>query len=321
MDKIKTILLALDIGEVQDVLVKKTCFLAKKFGANVIPMRIVEIAPLYSGSPVIDIKEIYNEIYSQLYEVKQSMIKIGVSVREAIVNDGDPRKLIPATARKLNADLIILGANKKSVFERLIGSTAEYVIRNSRQPVYCVHPQDSVSAIEKVVCALDGSSASSHTLKEAINFCRLVKAKLQIIHIIPFVSYYPGFEEFGSPFSEWGQGGVSNMIRRQEKRDRQIDQEEEARFSEFLGKFDFSGLDFNHKICRGYAAEEIIRIAKEKGCDLLVLGAVDQKEATTFFKRGTVQKVLRNVPCSVLTIKHLKGQDEHRDLPQQEAIS
>ena len=321
MTDIDKILLALDFGKTTDVIVKKTRFLAETVAAEVIPIHAVEIAALYSGSPVIDMQGIYQQVNSQLDGVKNSLVKNGVSVREVVIKDGNPKKLILELAEKLNVDLVILGAQMKSMIERLMGSTAEHVIRNSRKPVLCVHPQDSLGTIENVVCALDGSSPSSHTLNEAVNFCRLIKAKLQILHVIPYSKYYPSLGELRSPVSEWRHDVVPDVVSEYERKGKAIDQQEKAEFEHFLEKFDLSGLDHSHTVCRGYGAEEITRVAAEKGCDLLVMGAVDRRQATTFFTRGTIEKVLRKVPCSVLTIKHIGRDQRNRDTPQLEAIS
>ena len=321
MNNISEILVALDFSETTNLIVERARTLAKCFSADIIPIHAVEIAALYSDSPVIDMHAIYQKINSQLDEVKKSLVNDGVSVRESVIKDGNPKNVILEISENLDVDLIILGAQKKNIIERLIGSTAEHVIRNSPKPVLCVHPQDSMGTIETIVCALDGSSPSSHTLNEAINFCRLVKAGLHVLHVVPYSKYYPSLGELRSPVSEWGHEMIPNMVSEHEMKDKLIDQEEMAKFEKFLRNFDLSGLCHTHELCRGDEAEEIIRVAKEKGCNLLVMGAVDRREATTFFTRGTIGKVLRKVPCSVLTFKHPILGEGNRDMPQLEAIS
>jgi hypothetical protein len=84
------------------------------FAAKVLPVHVVEIAALYSRSPVIDMEGIYQQINSKLDEVKDSLVKSGVSVQEAVIKDGNPKKVILEIGGELDVDLIILGAKKKN---------------------------------------------------------------------------------------------------------------------------------------------------------------------------------------------------------------
>ena len=308
MKKINQILVALDLGQDTENLVRKTSWLAKKCAAEVIPVHAVEIGNLYSNSPVVDMEQIYKQINSQFKEVKRSLVNSGVLVREILIKNGDPKKEILEIGENLNVDLLILGVHQKNMLERLMGSTAEHIIRNAAKPVLCVHPHDSLGTIEKVVCALDGSKSSTNTLNEAINFCHLVKAKLQILHVVPYAKYYPNLGELRSPISEWGHDLIPDVVAEHRFIDSKIEEQEKHDFKKFLQNFDMSGLNHSHCVSRGEASEQITEFVMKEGCDLLLMGAADGKEKTTFFTRGTIEKVLRKVPCSVLTIKHLINQ-------------
>ena len=61
MKDINQILLPLDFGETTDTILDKASFLAKRFSADLTPVHAIEIAALYSNSPVIDMKLLHDQ--------------------------------------------------------------------------------------------------------------------------------------------------------------------------------------------------------------------------------------------------------------------
>lgn len=65
-------------------------------------------------------------------------------VQEILIKQGQPAETILKTAQNLNADLIIMGAHRKTRFiPGFLGSTTRRVIDNSQIPVLCINtPQE-----------------------------------------------------------------------------------------------------------------------------------------------------------------------------------
>ena len=62
-----------------------------------------------------------------------------VSGLEVLVENGDPRRVVPDRARSLPADLTVLGKRgRSSITELLLGSTAEHVCHRAHRPVLLV---------------------------------------------------------------------------------------------------------------------------------------------------------------------------------------
>ena len=309
MNKIKKILLAVDFGETTNLAVEKVTSLARIFNAEVIPVHAVEVAAYFQNSPVIDTKAIYDRIAIRMSEIEMSLGKSGVETGESVVRDGNALEIVLGVAKDLNVDLIVLGAGRKNVLERMLGATAEKIIRNCSQLAFAIHPGDSVREMKNVLCALDCIHASEITLNAAITFCRKLKAKLTILHVVSPSEYYPDLSELRAPISEWGYNIVPDIVSESSVGPDKIRIEKETKLHDYLKRCDLNGISYTYTIKSGNPEDEICEFVRETNSDLLVMGAVDRKEATLFFAKGTIEKLLRRVSCSILTVKHVESID------------
>jgi len=62
-------------------------------------------------------------------------------------------------------------------------------------------------------------------------------------------------------------------------------------------------LNVDHRLEIGYPAEEILRVAKELGADLIVLGTHGRRGVGRLLMGSVAEQVLRNAECPVLTMK------------------
>ncbi len=59
----------------------------------------------------------------------------------------------------------------------------------------------------------------------------------------------------------------------------------------------------SHQLVEGEAAEEILRLAQQRNCDLIVLGTHGRKGLSRLLLGSVAEKVLREASCPVLTVK------------------
>ena len=78
----------------------------------------------------------------------------------------------------------------------------------------------------------------------------------------------------------------------------------DKRFRDYLKKFDLGNLEYHYIVKSGNPIETIYSSVKEQESDLLFMGASHTDDWLSFFIDGTVDKIFRRVPCSVVTIKH-----------------
>ncbi len=75
--------------------------------------------------------------------------KEGAVVTAALLIDGEPSEALVATAGEQNADLIVMGAlHDRSLADRLLGSTAEEVLKRARCDVLIVRPEFESGELE-----------------------------------------------------------------------------------------------------------------------------------------------------------------------------
>jgi universal stress protein E len=111
----------------------------------------------FPGTPVniaIEIPEFDSNEYNQtmLKHHQQAMLqharKFGIDEKHTIVEEGLPEDVIAETARKLDAELVVLGTiGRTGISAALIGNTAEHVIDRLNCDVLALKPAGYVSPL------------------------------------------------------------------------------------------------------------------------------------------------------------------------------
>lgn len=159
--EIKTIIYASDLGQHTRPVFRHAIAMAQKFGAKIVVLHVME--PLgVSAQAIIDSylpEGSYAELHEEGFHKTRNLMKeriekaceeeLGVSADESQLIDsvevveGFPAQVIYETARKRNAELIVLGSHGHSrLGELLIGSTARKLTHMSRIPVLLVPIED-----------------------------------------------------------------------------------------------------------------------------------------------------------------------------------
>jgi len=112
---------------------------------------------------------------------------------QAVVSTGDAADVLLDEAKRLDADLIVLGTHGRSVLGRWMhGSVAETVLARSSVPVLLVRPGrpggDSlpVPPVTSILVPLDGSPAAEAALPWATELAWLLSAEPHLVRIVLF---------------------------------------------------------------------------------------------------------------------------------------
>jgi hypothetical protein len=79
--------------------------------------------------------------------------------------------------------------------------------------------------------------------------------------------------------------------------------ENDRLFDKFLGKFNFTDLKWRKETKSGDPSAEIIKAVKRHEIDLLIMGTSGKTGINRFIMGSVTAKVIREVPCSFITLK------------------
>lgn len=202
------------------------------------------------------------------------------------VEFGSPHEVITRVAREISAGLIVIGpGNKRSLKEKVLGSTADRVIRTSRAPVLVVGRQP-VKPYRQVAVAVDFSLQSAAATNEARKLA--LDARLTLIHVddIP-------------PTVEQAMLSVgTSRAAMEEYRAARITKARNAlagfaRDVGGAGKIDMRTL-------QGDAGAVLARLSRGSRLDLLALGPHGRNVVLQVLLGSVTQRVLREAKCDVL---------------------
>jgi nucleotide-binding universal stress UspA family protein len=146
--QIRSILLPTDFSECGNFARSYAASLARKFGASIIAVHVIEpLVPTvgYSGMteplPIADITDqLETSAERELPRIAECEECAGLEIEEVIVH-GEAAAEIVRVAKDRSADLIVLSSHGRTGLGRILfGSTAEAVVRHASCPVLVVKP-------------------------------------------------------------------------------------------------------------------------------------------------------------------------------------
>ncbi len=152
--------------------------------------------------------------------------------------------------------------------------------------------------LTRILAPTDFSRFSGFALEWAAYLAHVLKAELTLLHVIP--------EEQVRIVEEIiGEGSVVRIPKGLRENVLQERQKELKAQLEMVVSSDLKqSLKIEEVICIGNPYLEIVKAAKEKGADLIVLGTHGRTGLAHVLIGSVAEKVVHNAPCPVLTIKH-----------------
>lgn len=222
----------------------------------------------------------------------------GVSI-ETVVREGNAAAEILDQAATMSADLLVMGTHGRSGFERLLlGSVSEKVLRKATCPVLTV-PRglpDAVPAapvvFKQILCPVDFSDCSMHALNYAMSLAQEVDGRLTVLHVL------------ASDLANVPAINVGDEHLTLSAFQRQYEEEARRRLEAAVPEAVTAYCSVESLIVRGKPPQEILRTAAEHQTDLIVMGVQGRGAADLMFFGSATQRVVREAPCPVLTIRH-----------------
>jgi nucleotide-binding universal stress UspA family protein len=247
----------------------------------------------------LDIREqIIEAEVNHLDQIVSSIQQAGVQASSKVLY-GTPFLEIIREVLRNGHDLVMIAAEGRgSLREMLFGSTTMRLMRQCPCPVWVIKPLQ----FKRYACILvavdptpedeERNALNIKVLDLATYLAQLEQSELLIIHAWNF-SVEDSLRRRSiripeNQIDEWARG-VQDLHRR--------------RLCTLLEQYDLERLKHQVYLLKGEADRLIPKLVKAKDVELIVMGTVVQTGIAGLFIGGTAAKVLRQVDCSVLTVK------------------
>jgi nucleotide-binding universal stress UspA family protein len=139
----KKVLIALDYDQTAQKVANVGYSIAKDMNAEVILLHVISNPVLYYSSYMAMAPSQINSV-TELKEVAQNFIdktkhNLGDKTIQTIIKEGDTAESILESAKKLKADIIVMGTHSRKWLENiLMGSVAENVLKHTTLPLFII---------------------------------------------------------------------------------------------------------------------------------------------------------------------------------------
>jgi len=284
---VKQVLWATDFSEESKEALAYADLFAKTFKGKLTALHVVpNFAPaLYEAWPEVQ-AELAGQIESAKISAKaklEHMCEVGgVCPNKVVVAEGSPARVILETARKVGADLIVVGRRGISGHEQnLLGSVTHRILRGSRVPVLVTKgTAGKAEAIRKILVPTDFTASEDIERDHAWKLAKTLGASLTFLYVL---------ELFGHDFRLTDEmfGAVLKKLEARRKREHRA---VEVR-------------DDVVKAVHGW--EGIIDYAETKDFDLIVMSTTVRRLARLFLG-STTEKVIAHCRVPVFAIPREK---------------
>lgn len=235
-----------------------------------------------------------------------------VEVVEVVRRDISPGPAVLDYAAEADVDLIAMGTHgRRGPSRLLLGSVAEEVVRRADRPVLTVRGKTetdrpvSVGTLRRILVPVDFSEYSREALRTARGWAALYDATIDLLHVVE--------EDLHPAFYVGGVTSVYDAVP-------DLDDKVRAKLKSFAAEVDDGDGTVNTHVRTGAVADGITTFVDEHDVDLVALSTHGRTGLEQFFLGSVAEKVVRHVPCPVLTVKAF-GQSFMADVPASEASS
>lgn len=291
MDQLTSVLVAIDFSPCSEVAFNEASRIAQRTGATLAALHVVD-SSLFTPIPPDPLMP----VGLLIEEARQAWSKFAArtstkSPTVFSIEVGRVQDLIIDRVRRDRPSLLVVGAHSDLDAQRAIGSNAAACVQHAPSRVLVVRESQS-GAYKRVVACVDFTETSRTALEQAIRIAALDGASLHVLHI---------FRDLWHKRSEAAKVGADLPALRQAQRASAF-----SRLEEFCRSLvhDLRALHAEYTVEQSSShAEGIIAFAQRTGADLVVLGTRASWNLRDFLWGSTAERVVRECPCSILTVK------------------
>ena len=263
------------------------------------PEDFQERIPVTIEESPLDVQEhIIQEEKHDLEQIVASIRQAGVQASSKVLY-GSPFLEIIREVLRGGYDLVMIATKGRSgLKETLFGSTTMHLMRQCPCPVWVMNPAQPkhcrhiLAAVDPTPFYEQRNALNIQIMDLATSLAHRERCELLIIHTWSFaVESHVRSGRVKVPQSkidEWGRG-LRNKHRRS--------------LGELLQLYDLENLKHQVYLLKGEAGRLIPALAAAKEVELIVMGTLSRSGVAGLLIGNTAEKVLRQVDCSVLTVK------------------
>jgi nucleotide-binding universal stress UspA family protein len=286
--RIERILCATDFSEPSARALRHAAGLRRRFDARLSVLHVIPFVAAPGASiayfptlPLIATPELRQRADEQLRHFVAPLLAEGHPLALEL-REGDPAHAILESAGA--TDLLVMGSHGRGILERLlVGSVAEHVLRRAACPVLTVSHEreggcDAHGSPSRILCAVDLSAGSGHTVGFAASLAALCQSQLTLVHVLEGRLHW---EQFRSDPRQWAGQELARAVG------------EETR----------ACCDVEERIEQGHPSKRIVELADELAADLIVIGRHAPRLLDVPIFGTTALHVVRAAGCPVLSIR------------------
>jgi nucleotide-binding universal stress UspA family protein len=281
--KIKKILFPTDFSDCSLNALEYAVYLAKKCKACMQLLYVDEavylLSPLntYAEMDLKDLSENFKKMAeARMDELVQKFIPTDVSVGKLILI-GRPYSEIIDAAKKVQADMIVMGTHGRSGLNIMMGSNAERVVRQSPCPVITVRQKREFHGFQRILVPVDFSKLCKSAVPEIVDFVRIFGSELLILYV-----------------------AMENL--------NESDELIKNHFEKCFADMDITGVIYRSVIERARVNESdgILASAIKNGVDLIAMGTHGRTGLKRFMTGSVTEEVVNTSAIPVMSLRSCK---------------
>jgi nucleotide-binding universal stress UspA family protein len=267
--------------------------MAKRYGAEVVVFNVMGVPTKAFSQVVNDVRtgeeiEVDDEYRAWVEEELKSTFEKqieSVEYAKIVTTTGVPSREILRAARAEDADLIVMGASSgdSSAYRKgYPGSTLQRVAKAARCPVMTVHRETASywGGFGNIVFATDFSKQAENAFKFALNSAKELGCDLTLFHALDISG------------KVLDQNAIEDKLIAARARIRET-------YVPLMGDFK----DFDIEVWEGVPYVEIVKIARERSADLIVLAHHSRELDPELASIGsTLEQVILRAGCPVVSV-------------------
>ncbi len=282
-EEIRTVLVGTSLDEYSEAVARLGAEAARAAGATLVLVHASSSPGVGGWSPPLDASGLLRPAEDDALRAALAEQAARVGAGEWILEAGPPHRVLSEAAERRDAGLIVTGAVSGGPVARVLGSTADRVIRKALRPVLVARGALRLP-LKRVLAPVDLSPLSGQAFRRGVGLLRSLGGD--------------------GPFPQVEALFVLSAVQRQtspqftpEQIDRLAAEELESFVASHAG-----GAEARRRVRTGNVREEILAELAETGADLVMIGTHGLGGFDRFAIGSVAADVLREAPCSVLVL-------------------